>query len=66
VIHADGEFQAAEKLASAAQVISEQPAAVHLRFLQSLVRVGAEKNFTFVVPIPVDLFGSFLDKSGRG
>src|SRR5213082_223113 len=55
VIHADGEFQASQKLADAAQVIAKQPTAMHLRFLQSLVQVAAENNHTVVVPIPIDL-----------
>ena len=55
VIHAEGEFQASQKLADAAVVIEKQPTAIHLRFLQSLVEVAAENNQTVVVPIPVDL-----------
>ena len=60
IIHADGEFQASKKLADAAQVISKQPIAMHLRFLQSLVQVAADNNSTIVVPLPVDLFRRFL------
>jgi regulator of protease activity HflC (stomatin/prohibitin superfamily) len=60
VIHADGEFQASEKLADAAQVIAKQPTAMHLRFLQSLVQVAAENNHTVVVPIPIDLMIKLL------
>src|SRR5438309_11552136 len=56
VIHADGEFQASQKLADAAEIIAKQPNAIHLRFLQSLVEVSAEKNHTVVLPIPVDIF----------
>lgn len=55
VIHADGEFQAAQKLADAAEVIARQPTAMQLRFLQSLVRVAAENNHTIVLPVPIDL-----------
>jgi len=62
VIHADGEFQASEKLADAAQVIAKQPTAMHLRFLQSLVQVAAENNHTVVVPIPIDLMIALLNK----
>jgi regulator of protease activity HflC (stomatin/prohibitin superfamily) len=62
VIHADGEFQAAEKLAQAAAVIAEDPTAMHLRFLQSLVQVSAEKNETIVLPVPVDLIMGALNK----
>jgi regulator of protease activity HflC (stomatin/prohibitin superfamily) len=60
VIHADGEFQASEKLAAAAEVIAKEPSAMHLRFLQSLVQVAAENNHTIVLPIPVDLIASIL------
>ena len=60
VIHADGEFQASEKLAQAAAVIATQPTAVHLRFLQSLVEVAAENNHTVVLPVPVDLVKSLF------
>ena len=62
VIHADGEFQASQKLADAAQVIAKQPTAMHLRFLQSLVQVAAENNHTVVVPIPIDLMITLLNK----
>ena len=62
VIHADGEFQASQKLADAAEIIARQPNAMHLRFLQSLVQVSAEKNNTIVLPIPVDLLTQGLNK----
>lgn len=56
VIHADGESQAAEKLTQAAQRLSEQPASITLRYLQTLTEIGAEKNTTVVFPLPVDFF----------
>ena len=62
VIHADGEFEASQKLAQAAEVIAKQPNAMHLRFLQSLVEVSAEKNHTVVLPLPVDLLTQILAK----
>jgi regulator of protease activity HflC (stomatin/prohibitin superfamily) len=62
VIHAEGEFQASQKLAEAAEVIAKQPAAMHLRFLQSLVQVAAENNHTVVLPLPVDLLTRALAK----
>ena len=62
VIHADGEVQAAAKLAQAAEVVAREPIAMHLRFLQSLVQVSAENNHTIVLPIPVDMLRSFLVK----
>jgi regulator of protease activity HflC (stomatin/prohibitin superfamily) len=60
IIHADGEFQASQKLADAAEVIGKQPSALHLRFLQSLVEVSADNNSTIVLPVPVDLLRRFL------
>jgi regulator of protease activity HflC (stomatin/prohibitin superfamily) len=62
VIHAEGEFQASEKLAAAAEIIAKQPSSMHLRFLQSLVQVAAENNTTIVLPIPVDLIASFMNE----
>jgi len=60
VISAEGEFQAAQKLADAAQVMSAQPISLQLRFLQTLVQIGTENNTTTVFPIPIDLFKPFL------
>lgn len=55
VIHADGEYQASQKLADAAKVIATAPNAMQLRFLQTLVEVSAEKNSTLIFPVPIDL-----------
>jgi len=66
IIHAEGEYTAAEKLAMAAEVIQKQPAAIQLRYLQTLVEIGTEKNTTIVFPLPVDIcqiFSAFW--SGR-
>ncbi len=63
VIHAQGEFQASQKLADAAEVIGKQPMALQLRFLQSLVEVASEKNSTTIFPIPIDLLTPFLKKT---
>ncbi len=60
IIHAEGEFQAAQKLADAAEVIGKQPIAMHLRFLQSLVEVSAENSSTVIVPVPIDLLRRFF------
>jgi len=62
IIHAEGEFQAAQKLADAAEVIAQQPTAIHLRFLQSLVEVAAENNHTVVVPLAVDIVTQMFGK----
>src|ERR1700732_1247962 len=58
IIHAEGEYMAAEKLAMAAEVIQRQPAAIQLRYLQTLVEIGSEKNTTIVFPLPIDIFSS--------
>lgn len=58
VIHAEGEYMAAEKLAMAAEVIQKQPAAIQLRYLQTLVEIGSEKNTTVVFPLPLDILTS--------
>lgn len=62
VIHAEGEFQAAQKLAEAANIIASQPMALQLRFLQTLVEVAAEKNSTTIFPVPIDLIKPFIEK----
>ncbi len=58
IIHAEGEYTAAEKLSMAAEVIQKQPAALQLRYLQTLVEIGAEKNTTVVFPLPIDIIAS--------
>src|SRR6266853_1778514 len=55
IIHAEGESQAAAKLAEAAQVLETQPAAIQLRYLQTLTEIGVEKNTTIVFPLPIDI-----------
>ena len=69
VIHAEGEYMAAEKLGMAAEVIQKQPAALQLRYLQTLVEIGAEKNTTIVFPLPLDILtslGRALDRVAGG
>ena len=58
IIHAEGEYTAAEKLAMAAELIQKQPAAIQLRYLQTLVEIGTEKNTTIVFPLPLDIISS--------
>src|SRR6202521_2858712 len=58
IIHAEGEYSAAEKLGMAAKVIQEQPVAIQLRYLQTLVEIGTEKNTTIVFPLPIDILSS--------
>lgn len=62
IIHAEGEFQASQKLRDAAEVISGQPMALQLRFLQTLTEVASEKNSTIIFPVPIDLLTPFLKK----
>ena len=58
IIHAEGEYTAAEKLAMAAEVLQRQPAAIQLRYLQTLADIGAENNTTIVFPLPIDIITS--------
>lgn len=62
IIHAEGESQASKTLAEAAAVISEQPIALQLRYLQTLTEIATEKNSTILFPIPIDLFKVFMPK----
>jgi regulator of protease activity HflC (stomatin/prohibitin superfamily) len=66
VINAEGEFQAAQRLLEAAQVISQNPATMQLRYLQTLSEIGVDKNSTVVFPLPLDLVKPLLDGLGRG
>jgi len=65
VIHAEGEFQASQKLADAANIIATAPSALQLRFLQTLTEIATEKNSTIIFPVPIDLIKPFLDKWGK-
>lgn len=58
IIHAEGEYVAAEKLAMAAELIQRQPIAIQLRYLQTLVEIGTEKNTTVVFPLPIDMISA--------
>ncbi len=66
VIHAEGEFQAANKLRDAAETIKDHPMAMQMRFLQTLVDVGAENNTTIVFPVPIELAGAFSQQTPSG
>jgi len=63
IIHADGEMQAADGLKQAAAAMSVEPAAITLRYLQTLTEIGAEHNTTIVFPLPIDIFSSLLAKN---
>src|SRR5262249_22065599 len=60
IIHAEGEFQAAAQLSEAAKIISQQPATLQLRYLQTLTEIANEKNSTIVFPLPLDLIKVFM------
>jgi phosphate uptake regulator len=62
IINAEGEFQAAEKLVQAAAMISEQPVALQLRFLQTMKEISSERNTTTFLPLPIDVFTPFIKK----
>ncbi len=62
VIHAEGEFQASQRLADAAQIISVNPTALQLRFLQTLTEVASEQSSTIIFPVPLDIISAFLPK----
>jgi regulator of protease activity HflC (stomatin/prohibitin superfamily) len=61
VIHAEGELQAAAKLAEAAEILGRQPQALQLRYLETLTVIAADKNSTIVFPLPMDIVGPFLE-----
>ena len=61
VIHAEGELQASEKLAQAAEILARQPQAIQLRYLETLTVIAADKNSTIVFPLPMDIVGPLLD-----
>jgi regulator of protease activity HflC (stomatin/prohibitin superfamily) len=63
IINADGEFQAAERLAEAGKIMSQNPATLQLRFLQTLSEVATEKNSTIVFPVPIDLIYAFMNRA---
>jgi regulator of protease activity HflC (stomatin/prohibitin superfamily) len=65
IIAAEGEFQAADKLAQAAATIGREPTAIQLRFLQTLVEVASERNSTTIFPVPIDLFRPFIEAAQR-
>lgn len=60
LIHAEGEFQAAQRLADASAVLSREPAALQLRYLQTLTEIATERNSTIIFPLPMDLIRPFL------
>jgi len=64
IIHADGEFQASERLAQAGTVIAREPTTLQLRYLQTLTEIASEKNSTIIFPLPIDLLKAFMPNGG--
>jgi regulator of protease activity HflC (stomatin/prohibitin superfamily) len=65
IIGAEGEFQASAKLADASDVLSRNPMALQLRYLQTLIEISTEKNSTIIFPIPIDIMKVFMDKMSK-
>ena len=65
IIHAEGEFSAAQRLVDAARLLAEEPVSVQLRYLQTLTEIGVEKNTTVVFPVPVDIFSRIQQVIGK-
>ena len=65
VIHAEGEFQASQRLADAAEVMGKNTMALQLRFLQTLTEVASDKNSTIIFPVPIDVLSAFLPKDKK-
>jgi len=66
VINAEGEFQAAQKLAEAAKIIQTEPAALQLRYLQTMTSMAGDKNTTTILPVPIDMFKPFIELTRAG
>jgi regulator of protease activity HflC (stomatin/prohibitin superfamily) len=64
IVNAEGEFQAAEKMVQAAAMMSKEPIALQLRFLQTMREISSEHNTTTFLPVPIDLFTPFMNKGG--
>ena len=64
IIHADGEFQASERLAEAGTIIGREPTTLQLRYLQTLTEIASERNSTLIFPLPVDLITMFMKRGG--
>jgi len=64
IIHAEGEYEASQKLADAAKVLETEPTAIQLRYLQTLTEIGVEKNTTIVFPLPIDIISSWVQSMG--
>lgn len=66
IIHAQGEFEASQRLTDAAQTLHSEPIALHLRYLQTLTEIAAEKNSTIIFPVPIDFLKAFMARQDEG
>ena len=66
IIHADGEFEASDKLAAAAKIVGRHPVGIQLRYLQTLTEIATEKNSTVIFPLPIELMQGFLNRDKGG
>lgn len=66
IIHAEGEFSAAQRLVDAARLLAQEPVSIQLRYLQTLTEIGVEKNTTLVFPVPVDIFSRITNVAQKG
>jgi len=66
IIHAQGELEASQKLTDAAQTLHAEPIALHLRYLQTLTEIAAEKNSTIIFPLPIDWLKAFMERQDEG
>lgn len=65
IIHAEGEYSAAQRLVDASRLLAEEPVSIQLRYLQTLTEIGVEKNTTLVFPVPVDIFAHITKASNK-
>ncbi len=65
IIHADGEFQASQRLADAAKIIGQEPATIQLRYLQTMTEIASEKSTTIIFPLPIELLTAFIQKQQK-
>lgn len=65
IIHAEGEFQASQKLADAAKIIASEPVTLQLRYLQTLTEIATEKNSTIIFPLPIEILKPFIERIGN-
>ena len=65
IIHADGEFQASERLAQAGAIIAREPTTLQLRYLQTLTEIASEKNSTIIFPLPMELLAGFIKRDEK-